>query len=180
MQYSLVNTLMPKQNCRNFQTIYSNLLSWINIVILWVKLHWSVFLRANWQLVCIGLHNSLEPNRRHAIIWNSDGLDYWCMYTSRNLNDFSFCERIISETEKYMLILLSFIDTETRQADEMIPYGRQGLLLYKHDKYGIILHPGIPDIKKWTKKHEYFTLVTSEYLQSSSSGNECPTHDEWA
>ena len=79
-----------------------------------------------------------------------------------------------------MLILLSFIDTETTQATEMIPYGRQGLLLYKHDKYGIILYPGIPDIKRWTRNHEYFTFVTSEYIQSSSSGIECPAHDGWA
>ena len=36
----------------------------------------------------IGSDNCLAPNRRQAVIWTSDGLDYWRIYTSLGVHDF--------------------------------------------------------------------------------------------
>ena len=44
------------------------------------------------NIIIIGLDNGLAPNRRQAIIWTNDGLDYWCIYASLGLNELSpFC-----------------------------------------------------------------------------------------
>ena len=40
-----------------------------------------------WQWYSIGSDNGLVPNRRQAIIWTNDGLGWWRIYASFNLNE---------------------------------------------------------------------------------------------
>ena len=41
---------------------------------------------SNWQESSIDSDNSLAPNRRQAIIWTNDYLDWWCIYASAGIN----------------------------------------------------------------------------------------------
>ena len=44
-----------------------------------IKFHWN---RPEGLIDSIGADNGLVPNRRLAIIWNNDGMFYWCIYAS--------------------------------------------------------------------------------------------------
>ena len=45
------------------------------------------YLGSNWQYGSIGSDNGLVPDRQQAIIWTSDGLDYWRIYASLSPNE---------------------------------------------------------------------------------------------
>ena len=64
------------------QTIFSGAFSWMKSFIFWLKFHWSLFIRANWQYLGIGLDNGLAPNRRQAIIWTNVYLIHWRKYAT--------------------------------------------------------------------------------------------------
>ena len=44
-------------------------------------------LESNWQSGSIGSDNGLVPNGRQAIIWSNEGMFYWRIYTSLDLNE---------------------------------------------------------------------------------------------
>ena len=48
---------------------------------------WLNFAEICFSLAVIGSDNALAPYRRQAIIWTNDGLVYWCIYASLNLNE---------------------------------------------------------------------------------------------
>ena len=65
------------------QTIFSYAFSWMKSLSFWLKFHWSLFLRSNWQYPNIGLDNGLAPNRRQAIILtnNADAI-HWRIHAA--------------------------------------------------------------------------------------------------
>ena len=93
------NTLSLKQNGHHFADdifkfkIFSN----ENVCILiqiWKKFFLSIQLAVShhWS------YNGLAPFQRQAIIWTNDGLVYWCLYTSANLNGWRGLHCKISST----------------------------------------------------------------------------------
>ena len=63
--------------------ICSDAFSWMKNFAFWLKFHWRLFLRSNWQQSSIGWDNGLALNRRQAIIWiNADPI-YWRMCGTR-------------------------------------------------------------------------------------------------
>ena len=52
-----------------------------------LKFHWSLLLGSNQQYSVIGSENGLAPIRQQAIIWTNDGIGYWCIYASLDLNE---------------------------------------------------------------------------------------------
>ena len=63
------------------QTIFSDAFSWMKIIVLWLKFHWSSW-RPSWQYLSIGFDNGLVPNRRQAFIWTNADLTHWCIYVA--------------------------------------------------------------------------------------------------
>ena len=49
---------------------------------------------SNWQYGSIGSDNGLTLNRRHTIIWTSDGLGYWHIYASISLDELTYWGRV--------------------------------------------------------------------------------------
>ena len=57
----------------------------------WFRLfHWSLFLRVQLTIFCIGSDYGLAPPRCQAIIWTNDGLVYWRIYASLSLDELSW------------------------------------------------------------------------------------------
>ena len=65
-----------------FQTTFTNAIFLMKMYEFWLKFHWSLFLRVDWQYPGIDSDNVLSPARRQAIIWTNDGLVHWRIYVS--------------------------------------------------------------------------------------------------
>ena len=81
--YWMINTLRPRQNSRHFP---DDILKWIlfngNVWIsIRISLRWS-----NNQYSSVVSDNGLAPIWRHAIIRDNDGLAYWLIHASLDLN----------------------------------------------------------------------------------------------
>ena len=70
-----------------FQTIVSNVFSWMKMYEFRLRFHEVYSQGSNWQYSSIGSGNGLAPSRRQAIIWTDDGIVYWRIYASLSLND---------------------------------------------------------------------------------------------
>ena len=51
-----------------------------------IEFHWSWLLQSKRWCVSVDLDNGLAPNRRQAIIWTSDDLVYWRIYSSLGIS----------------------------------------------------------------------------------------------
>ena len=63
------------------QATFSNAFYFRKYYVLWF-IHWNLILRD--QQVGIGLDKDISPNRWQAIIWTTDGLVHWRIYTSND------------------------------------------------------------------------------------------------
>ena len=65
---------------------------------------------SNWQYASIGLNNGFAPNRRPAIIWTNNDLDYWRRYASLDVNDLkqSTTIKYTNDTSYHTLMLVFF------------------------------------------------------------------------
>ena len=70
----------------NHQRIIFHALCLVKLCALYIC--WKIkLLLHNWQYTSIGLENGSAPNRRQDIIWTNDGLIYWHIYASLDLNE---------------------------------------------------------------------------------------------
>ena len=60
-----------------FHTTFSNAFSSMEVHKFWLRFHWSLFPKSNYQYCSIGSNNGLAPSRRQAIIWTNGG--YICV-----------------------------------------------------------------------------------------------------
>ena len=90
-----------------FHKTVSIVISWINIFVVWYKLHKKIFPR--FQLVIsysLGSDNGLAPKRRQAIIWTNDNPAYRHIYAPvgfllvllANMRRTGLCKLIVSDT----------------------------------------------------------------------------------
>ena len=90
-----------------FHKTVSIVISWINIFVVWYKLHKKIFPR--FQLVIsysLGSDNGLAPKRRQAIIWTNDNPTYRHIYAPvgfllvllANMRRTGLCKLIVSDT----------------------------------------------------------------------------------
>ena len=72
------------------QTMFSDAFSWMKSFILWLKFHWSLFLRVQLTINQRGffLDNGLAPNRRQAIIWTNVDTIHWRIYAALGVDEF--------------------------------------------------------------------------------------------
>ena len=83
-----VNSLRPRQNVFQFADDIFKHISLNGNFWIWNKISLKyVSLGGNWQFGSIGSDNGLVPNRHQAIIWNNDGMFYWCIYAPPCLNE---------------------------------------------------------------------------------------------
>ena len=62
------------------QMIFSIAFSCMTNVVFRLIFDWTLFAKFQFQYARIGSDNGLAPNRRQAIIWINDGLNYWRIY----------------------------------------------------------------------------------------------------
>ena len=67
----LVHTLSPRQDGHHFPGAFWNAFSSMKIYEFRLRIHWSLFIRSNYQYSSIGSANGLAPTRRQAIIWTN-------------------------------------------------------------------------------------------------------------
>ena len=61
------------------QTIFSDAFLWMKSFVIWLKFHWSLFVRVQFTINSFGLDNGLAPNRRQAINWTIADPIHWLM-----------------------------------------------------------------------------------------------------
>ena len=64
------------------QTTFSNALSWMKKLDIWLKFHWRLFLRVELIMTQHWFSNGLALNRRQAIIWSNADPFQWCLYVA--------------------------------------------------------------------------------------------------
>ena len=72
----------PNKMDDTLQMRFSNAVSWIKIIVFWLKFNWNWSPRIQLQYSSTGLDNGLAPVRRQAIIWRNDGIVYWHIYVT--------------------------------------------------------------------------------------------------
>ena len=64
------------------QTTFSDAFSWMKSFVLWLKFHWSLFVRVQLTITQHCLDNGLAPNRPQAIILTNYDIIQWCIYVA--------------------------------------------------------------------------------------------------
>ena len=82
------STFRPRQNGCNFtddifKGIFLNRNFWTSNNISLKCVIYGLY----WQYAIMGSDNGLAPNRHQVIIWTNDGVVYWCLYASVNVNE---------------------------------------------------------------------------------------------
>ena len=87
LTYSHPVSMMLGLSGLHFQTTLSNGFSLMKIFEFQIRFDWSLFQKVQLTIISIGSDNGLAPSRRQVIIWNNDGLSWWCIYASLALSE---------------------------------------------------------------------------------------------